>query len=141
MNFDQVITWKVKNVIAQLWERLQLLTLHKKLSFPLRISSVNVTKSAGTVDLVTLSEEILNRKLHFLCSVNVVGIYISEWNTTISTFHVKSSRDHLKFKKFVAQLSTRPSSPDLVGTNTRMRRYHLFISVDYIIGKRKFKII
>ena len=34
--------------------------LHKKWSFQLRISSVNVTKS---------TEEILNRKLHFLCSV------------------------------------------------------------------------
>ena len=35
--------------------------LHKKWSFPLRISSVNVTKSAVT-------EEILNGKLRFLCS-------------------------------------------------------------------------
>ena len=37
---------------------------HKKRSFPLRISSVNAT--AG---LVTFTEEILNGKLHFLCSV------------------------------------------------------------------------
>ena len=37
------------------------LTLHKKWSFPLRISSVN---------LVTFTEEILDGKLHFLCSVN-----------------------------------------------------------------------
>ena len=36
-------------------------TLHKKWSFPLRISSVNVT----TADL---TEEILNGKLHFLCN-------------------------------------------------------------------------
>ena len=36
-------------------------TLHKKWSFPLRISSVNVTKSAG--NLVTFTEEILNGKL------------------------------------------------------------------------------
>ena len=35
------------------------LTRHKKWSFQLRISSVNVTK------------EILNGKLHFLCSVNI----------------------------------------------------------------------
>ena len=32
------------------------------MKFPLRISSVNVTKS------VTFNEEILNGKLHFLCS-------------------------------------------------------------------------
>ena len=38
------------------------LALHKKWSFSLKISSVNVTKSA---DLVTFIEEILNGKLHF----------------------------------------------------------------------------
>ena len=36
-------------------------TVHKKWSFPLRISGVNVTKP----DLVTFTEEILDRKLHF----------------------------------------------------------------------------
>ena len=40
----------------------------QKMKFPLRISSVNVTKSAETTDLVTFAEEILNGKLHFLCS-------------------------------------------------------------------------
>ena len=40
-------------------------TLHKKRSFPLRISLVNVTKSAVS----KFTEEILNGKLHFLCSV------------------------------------------------------------------------
>ena len=44
-----------------------LLTLHKKRSFPLRISPVNAIKSA---DLVTFTGEILNGKRHFLCSVN-----------------------------------------------------------------------
>ena len=38
-------------------------TLHKKLCFSLKISSVNVT-----ADLVTFTEETLNRKHHFLCS-------------------------------------------------------------------------
>ena len=44
--------------------------LHKKGSFPLTISSVNVTKSTVScvTDLVTFTEEVLNRKLHFLCS-------------------------------------------------------------------------
>ena len=44
-------------------------TLHKKLSFPLKISSGNVTKSAA--DLVTFTEEIFNGKLDFLCSVTI----------------------------------------------------------------------
>ena len=45
------------------------LTLHKKWSFPLRISSANILIPQETGDLVTFTEEILNRKLHFLCSV------------------------------------------------------------------------
>ena len=44
-----------------------------KISFPLRISSVNVTKSAGHADLVTFTEEILNGKLNFLCSLLCLG--------------------------------------------------------------------
>ena len=40
-------------------------TLHEKWSFPLRISSVNVTKSA---DLVTCTYETLDGKLHVLCN-------------------------------------------------------------------------
>ena len=36
-----------------------------KKGFPLKTSSVNVI----TADLVTFSEEILNGKLHFLCSI------------------------------------------------------------------------
>ena len=45
-------------------------TLYKKWSFPLRIFLLNVTKSAGNCGLATFTEEILNRKLHFLCSEN-----------------------------------------------------------------------
>ena len=44
------------------------LALHKKWSFPLSISTVNVTKSP--VYLVTLTEEIFNGKLHLFCGVN-----------------------------------------------------------------------
>ena len=40
-------------------------TVHKKSSFPLRISSKNFFQSAG---LVTFTEEIFNRTFHFLCS-------------------------------------------------------------------------
>ena len=39
--------------------------LHKKWSFSLRNSSINVTKSAGYCGLVTFTDEILHRKLHF----------------------------------------------------------------------------
>ena len=45
------------------------ITLHKKWSFSLRISSVNVIKSAVYCELVTFTEEIINEPLHFLCSV------------------------------------------------------------------------
>ena len=44
-------------------------TFFEKWSLPLRISSVNVNrKLQKTADLVTFTEEILNGKLHFLCS-------------------------------------------------------------------------
>ena len=46
----------------------------KKRSFPLRISLLNVTKSAVSCDqfpdLLIFTEEIVNRKLHFLCNTN-----------------------------------------------------------------------
>ena len=46
------------------------MSLHKKWSFPLNISSVDIfPNSQKTADLVTVTEEILNGKLHFLCSV------------------------------------------------------------------------
>ena len=51
------------------------LPLHKKLSFPQRISSVNVTKSA-VADLVKFTEEILNEKFHFLCGAYSAGFII-----------------------------------------------------------------
>ena len=49
------------------------MALHKKRRFPLRISSVNMTKFAVSwqcPDLVTFTEEILNEKFHFLCKVD-----------------------------------------------------------------------
>ena len=48
------------------WQPFWDVTLHKKWSFPLSISSVNVTKSAGT-----FTKEILHGKFHFLCSVKL----------------------------------------------------------------------
>ena len=44
------------------------MTLHKKWSFPLRVSSVNVTKSAVSCEFGHVYWKILNGKLHFLCS-------------------------------------------------------------------------
>ena len=54
-------------ILTSIYTPLQSHTPHKKWSFPIRIFSVNVTKSAAA-DLVTSTEEILIRKLHFLCS-------------------------------------------------------------------------
>ena len=41
-------------------------SLRKKLNFPLRISSANVTKSAIKLELITFIEKIISWKLHFL---------------------------------------------------------------------------
>ena len=51
-------------------------SLYKKWSFPLRISSVNVTQSAVSCNLVTFTEEILNGKFHFLCSAYHSNLWI-----------------------------------------------------------------
>ena len=51
------------------------ITLHKKWSFPLRISTVNVSKFAETADLVTFTKEILNVKLRFLCSITFAATF------------------------------------------------------------------
>ena len=44
-------------------------SVHKKWSFPLRISSVNVTESTGICGFGHIYWRILKKKLHFLCSV------------------------------------------------------------------------
>ena len=59
------LSYELPNKAAKTWLHISDIPLNEKWSFPLRISSVNVTRSAG----VTLTEEILNVKLHFLCSV------------------------------------------------------------------------
>ena len=49
-------------------------TLHKKWNLPLRISSVNVAKSAVSCGF---TEETLNGKLRYLCSA------IDDWNAEL----------------------------------------------------------
>ena len=52
--------------------------LHNKWSFPLRTSSVNGPNPQKTVDLVPFTEEILNGKIHFLCSVWIPCISVDK---------------------------------------------------------------
>ena len=55
----------------------------QKSSFPLRISSVNVTKSSWKSGFVTFTKELRNEKLHFLCSVNNHGMLATVINKKI----------------------------------------------------------
>ena len=58
----------------------------KKWSFPLSIFSVNVTKSAG--NWRTFTEELLNRKPHFLCSECIFRfVYHQHLPRRLSIFH------------------------------------------------------
>ena len=60
------------------------LSLHKKWSFPLRISSVNLTTSAVSFGFGhTFTEEILNGKLYFLYSGWTDQMYITLHATTM----------------------------------------------------------
>ena len=70
-------------------------TLHKKRSFPLRISSVNVTKFVGNCGFGHIfTEEILNVKFHFLCSETMSV----SW--TLSSIILKNGQTY--FKNFAA---------------------------------------
>ena len=64
----------------------RIVSLHKKRSFPLGISSVNLTNRQKTADLVTLTEEILSGK-HFLCCFSQDTIY-----TKVSIYPLLSIR-------------------------------------------------
>ena len=86
--------------------------LHRKWSRPLRISPVNVTKSA-----VIFTEEILNGKLHSLCSVlsgwlNLKLVYFlqedtaeqsTEFYQVTHTRSETSDRIHLLFELYMVQ--------------------------------------
>ena len=63
--------------------RFTFLLLQKKWSFPLKISSVNMTKP----DLIIFTEEILNGKLHFWCSVKCYHLFFWMANS-VSKFDV-----------------------------------------------------
>ena len=74
-NFIQIIRTLISNVLKSDWINALLnlsgtgkqfrASLHKKWSFPLTISSINVAKSAVSCGLVTFTEETLDGKLHF----------------------------------------------------------------------------
>ena len=66
--------------------------LHKKWSFPLRISSVNVKSFTE----VTFTEEIVNGKLHFLCTY----FQINAWSAFLEKkFGQKLKKKQRKFDK------------------------------------------
>ena len=70
-------------------------TLCKKWSFPLRISPVNVSKFA---DLDTFTGEILNGKLHFLCSDTRCCVK-KKCSKNFSNFHRKTTALEATFNR------------------------------------------
>ena len=67
---DVLFIFQRFNLFDTQWRlSLLFLTQIEKWSFQLKISSVNVTKSPGNCGFGHISEEMLNGKLHFLCSV------------------------------------------------------------------------
>ena len=57
----------------------------KKGSFPLEICSVDATNPQRIADLVTFTEEIVNGKLHFLCSALITLAKVK--HTFLSSSH------------------------------------------------------
>ena len=83
-------------------------TLHKKWSFPLRISEVNMTKSAVSTGFVTSTEENLEGKLHF-CLVTYGGCK--------SMWRFESNRNILKNRSLSFQFPLTPATKIWVSNN------------------------
>ena len=64
---SHIIFWSMQRNASSAFQPSR--ALHKNWSFPLRNSTVNPLETA---DLVIFTEEILNGKLHFVCSVGIV---------------------------------------------------------------------
>ena len=85
----------------------QFSTLHKKWSFPLRISSVNVTNQQFPADLVTFSEEMLNGKLHILSNATKESnaLPVSSVNLFIKDLLGLQHISHFLLRKFIKTAS------------------------------------
>ena len=57
-------------------------------------SSVNVTNPQFPADLVTFTEEILNGKLHFLCSVSFTFLLTKSKSTSLENFQSSDAASH-----------------------------------------------
>ena len=86
-------------------------SLHKNWSFPLRISNPQFP-----TDLVTFAEEILNGKLHFLCSVCLFSTFseLYEVFQTFQIFLIKDLRETASLENQFPFLSAYISTFDLV---------------------------
>ena len=73
---------KIMQKAKVLWIELSI-----KCFFPLRVFSVNVTKSSKNCRWVTFTEEVPNRKFHFVCS----DVYCSKrFDVVMSPLHIPS---------------------------------------------------
>ena len=70
------VFWILSNIYENSYNTWKQLTLYKKRSFPLRISSVNATKSAVSCRFGYIYWKNLNGKLLFLCSVTPYSSYV-----------------------------------------------------------------
>ena len=98
----------------------KLLAQHKKwikdFFLPLRISSVNVTKSSGNCGLVILTQEILNGKFHFLCSVEGA----LSWHPNISFDWFKAD-----YKKYIIKIFRKNIASRLASKHKELKKFVL----------------
>ena len=127
--YDWIPSWKNSTPADYLKRR----SLHKKWSFLLKISPVNVTKSAVSAYLVTVTGEILNEKLQFLCSDFSRSVITS----TDLDIHENYTAENMKFsiKDFVSKMWPKPQEiADLVTFTEEMLngKLHFLCSVSNI---------
>ena len=86
--------------------------MHKKRSFPLRISSVNVTKFAVSCGFVTFTEEILTGKLHFCCSViKISETLLGPYQTSLIELFGENSKQLKAVNYFLKMAPPKIASP------------------------------
>ena len=100
-DFHMKIVWRFS---YQVFKRLDIPTL--------RVSSVNVIKSAISCSLVTFTQEILHRKRHFLCAKLKVFRTLS--NITVNIYLLKVNNRNTRTGCWISSKLTSCSSVSIV---------------------------
>ena len=131
---SRLIIFMISLTFYKNWGDRVLDTLHKKWSFPLRISLLNVvTKSTEYWGFALIYWEMLNEKLHFLCSDRPLHFWVRQHWRSMSFIHKLYSPQPLQTKAFRLL-----KFPDFyfTCTNSRKNLGHNSLSLLFLVFQR-----